>query len=58
MNSWKEIIITDSGILDGKPSIRGTRLSVALILGRLASGWTHEQLFESYGSLHENQLYN
>ncbi len=32
----------------GKPTVKGTRISVELIVGWLAQGWTHEQLLESY----------
>jgi len=32
----------------GKPVIKGTRISVELIFGRLANGWTFEQILESY----------
>ncbi len=45
---WRERIVTNPDILVGKPTIKGTRISVELILGWLAQGWTHEQLIESY----------
>jgi uncharacterized protein (DUF433 family) len=45
---WRERIVTNPDILVGKPTIKGTRTSVELILGWLAQGWTHEQLLESY----------
>ncbi len=45
---WRERIVTNPDILVGKPTIKGTRISVELILGWLAQGWTHEQLLESY----------
>ncbi len=48
---WRERIVTDPDILVGKPTIKGTRLSVELILGWLAQGWTHEMLIENYPSL-------
>ena len=35
-------------ILVGKPVVKGTRISVELIIGWLANGWTFEQLLESY----------
>ncbi len=49
--NWKEHIIADPEILAGKPIIKGTRLSVELILDRLADGWTAQDLFESYPRL-------
>lgn len=48
---WQEFIHTDREILGGKPIIRGTRLSVEFILGRLADGWTEQEIFESYPSI-------
>ena len=48
---WRERIVTNPDILVGKPSIKGTRLSVELILGWLAQGWTIEVLLENYPTL-------
>lgn len=45
---WRERIISDPAVLVGKPVVKGTRISVELILGWLASGWTYEQVLESY----------
>ena len=45
---WRDRITGDPAVLGGKPVIRGTRISVELILRWLASGWTYEQLLESY----------
>lgn len=45
---WRERITSDPAVLVGKPVIRGTRISVELILGWLANGWTYEQILESY----------
>lgn len=45
---WRERIVSNPDILVGKPSIKGTRISVELILGWLAQGWTHEMILESY----------
>ena len=46
--NWRDHIISNPEILVGKPVIKGTRISVELILGRLANGWTYEQVLESY----------
>ena len=48
MNNWKDRITVDPDILVGKPIIKGTRISVELLMGRLADGWTMEQILESY----------
>jgi uncharacterized protein (DUF433 family) len=45
---WRDRIVTDPDILVGKPAIKGTRISVELILGWLGQGWTHEQVIEAY----------
>jgi len=45
---WHDRIVTDPAILVGKPVIKGTRISVELVIGWLANGWTIEQILESY----------
>jgi uncharacterized protein (DUF433 family) len=49
--NWRDYIVTDPEILVGKPVVKGTRLSVDLILDRLADGWTVEDLYQSYPRL-------
>lgn len=49
--AWREHIVSNPDILVGKPSIKGTRISVEPILGWLANGWTHEMILESYPQL-------
>jgi len=44
-------IVTDPAILDGKPIVKGTRLSVELIIGLLAEGWTEARILEDYPGL-------
>lgn len=46
--NWKERITVDPAILVGKPIIKGTRISVELILDRVADGWTMEDILLSY----------
>lgn len=48
MTEWRDHIHSDPRILGGKPVVKGTRISVELILGWLAEGWTFEQLLEAY----------
>jgi uncharacterized protein (DUF433 family) len=45
---WQEYIHSDSQILLGKPSVKGTRLSVEFLLGLFAAGWTQQQVLENY----------
>lgn len=54
--NWRDHIISDKDVLLGKPTIKGTRISVELILDLLANGWTEKMLFESYPSLSEQDL--
>jgi uncharacterized protein (DUF433 family) len=49
--NWRDYIVSDPQILVGKPAVKGTRLSVDLILDRLADGWTPEDLFRAYPRL-------
>jgi uncharacterized protein (DUF433 family) len=49
--SWQERIAVDPKVLVGKPVVKGTRISVELIVELLANGWTHDQLVDSYPSI-------
>ena len=51
MTEWRERITVDPAILVGKPIIKGTRISVELLMERLADGWTTEEILESYPRL-------
>ena len=46
--NWRDHIVSNPEVLAGIPVIKGTRISVELILGWLANGWTYEQVLESY----------
>ena len=48
---WQQRIICVPKILAGKPTVKGTRISVELILGWVSSGWTTEQVPESYPNI-------
>lgn len=45
---YTQHIHTDPAILSGKPVIRGSRISVEMILGQLAAGWSVEDVLASY----------
>ncbi len=49
-------IHADPEILQGKPVVKGTRLSVAFMLGLFAAGWTTEQVLENYPPLTREAL--
>lgn len=40
---WQTYISTDQNVLLGKPTVKGTRISVKHIIGLLAQGWTEQQ---------------
>ena len=47
----KKIIVSDPAIMMGKPIIAGTRITVELILDKLASGETIEQILDAHPRL-------
>jgi uncharacterized protein (DUF433 family) len=49
--NWDTYITSDKNILLGKPIIKGTRISVELILELLSLGWTEQMIYESYPSI-------
>jgi uncharacterized protein (DUF433 family) len=51
MNPLLQRIRIDPNICFGKPTIRGTRLWVSLILDQLAAGATFEEIVENYPRL-------
>ncbi len=53
---WQNHIIADPDVLVGKPIIKGTRISVELILELFGAGWTEGQILESYPSLTTDSL--
>lgn len=54
--NWQEHIISDPKILIGKPTIKGTRISVELILELFSLGWTESQILDSYPSISKESL--
>lgn len=49
-------IIVDEKVRFGKPVIRGTRVPVDLILGKLAGGMTYEEVMAEYEINREDLL--
>ena len=49
-------ITVDKGTRFGRPVIRGTRVAVDLVLGRLAGGATYEELCREYEITREDIL--
>jgi uncharacterized protein (DUF433 family) len=51
MGGYSEFIEVNPSIMLGKPVIRGTRITVELILEKLAAGETVEQILEAHPRL-------
>ncbi|MDR6807713.1 uncharacterized protein (DUF433 family) [Dyadobacter sp. BE34] len=49
--TYREFITSDHTIMLGKPVIKGTRLTVELILRKLGEGATHADLIRMYPDL-------
>lgn len=47
----EKLIVSDPGVMMGKPVIAGTRITVELILEKLAMGETVDQLLEAHPRL-------
>lgn len=51
-----ELIVSNPKIMFGKPVIKGTRITVELILEKLAAGETVENILASYPCLTREQI--
>jgi uncharacterized protein (DUF433 family) len=53
---WHDRITLDPAILVGKPCIKGTRISVEMIVESLANGWTYEDILESWDHISREDI--
>ena len=53
---WKDRITLDSGVLLGKPVVRGTRLAVEFIISLLAQGWSEAEILQNYPGLTRDDI--
>ena len=53
---WHDRITSDPLILVGKPVVKGTRISVELILGWLSAGWSMDQLLGAYPNISRDDV--
>ena len=53
---WHDRIVVDPKVLTGKPVVRGTRISVELVVDLLAAGWSHTRILTSYPHLSEEDI--
>ena len=54
--SYREIITIEPGKRGGQPTIRGMRITVSDILGRLASGMSHSEIIDDFPELTEQDI--
>jgi uncharacterized protein (DUF433 family) len=52
----KQMVVSDPKIMMGKPVIAGTRITVELILEKLAAGESSEQILESHPGLNREAI--
>ena len=53
---WRTRIVSDNEVLLGKPTIKGTRISVELLLKLFSNAWTTSMILESYPKLTEQDI--
>ncbi len=53
---YKNFIVRNPEIMMGKPTIKGTRITVELIMRKLAGGYSVDELLESYPFLNLQQI--
>ena len=51
MNAWQDYITIDPNIRFGKPTVKGTRITVGDILGWYAAGMTEAEMLEDFPNL-------
>jgi uncharacterized protein (DUF433 family) len=56
-NNLLNRIVVDSNIMVGKPVIKGTRLTVELVLGLCAQGMTIEEILQEYPRLEKEDIF-
>lgn len=53
---YKERITASASVMLGKPVIKGTRITVELLLGKLSEGVTTQELLEAYPHLTKEDI--
>lgn len=48
---WQQWITRDPTVMQGKPVLRGTRITVEHVLERMGEGWSERDLIASYPHL-------
>jgi uncharacterized protein (DUF433 family) len=53
---WREYIVADPAVMLGKPVVKGTRITVELILEKLAAGESVEDLLTAHPRLSQDAI--
>ena len=53
---WQERVVVDVDLHHGDPCIKGTRIPVAIIVGSLADGMTHDQIRQAFPQLTDDDI--
>lgn len=56
MSTFRDRITIDPAICHGKPTVRGLRYPVEMILELLSSGMTHEEILADYPDLEAEDI--
>lgn len=54
--NWQKYIVSDKEVLIGKPTIKGTRISVDHIVSLLAQGWSEQKILDNYPRLTKESI--
>lgn len=53
---WQDYIEERKDVMAGKPTFKGTRLTVEFVLKQLGAGMTHQELLDQYPTLRPDHL--
>jgi uncharacterized protein (DUF433 family) len=56
VRDYREMVVSNPDVMMGKPVIAGARITVELILEKLAAGETVEQILEAHPRLNEGAI--
>jgi len=56
VRDYRELVVSNPGVMMGKPVIAGARITVELILEKLAAGETVEQIVDAHPRLNEDAV--
>lgn len=53
---WRKRIYSDSKMMAGEPVIKGTRITVSVIVGSIADGMSQEELLKAYPKIKKEDI--